>query len=91
MVRISDGSSYFGCTQEVVDKLKVGRNEVNGIDEVQKVVTIVLASLYDYEVSNEKCVKGECDKKVEEGLKHRVANPKLKAGGREEEGRKLLS
>ena len=53
MVRISDGSSYFERTQEVVDELKVGRNEVNGIDEVRKVVTVVLAMLYDGEVGDE--------------------------------------
>ena len=53
-------------------------------------VLIVLASLYDNKMCDEKRVKSKCGKKIEEGLKHRVANPKLKAG-REEEGRKLLS
>ena len=53
MVRISDGSSYFGCTQEVVDKLKVGRNEVNGINGVRLAVLIVLVSLYDNKMCDE--------------------------------------
>ena len=91
MVRISDGSSYFECAQEVVDELKVGRNEVNGINGIQLAVLIVLASLYDNEMCDEKRVKSKCSKKIEEGLKHRVANPRLKAEGREEEGRELLS
>ena len=91
MVRISDGSSYFERAQELVDELKVGRNEVNGINEIRLAVLIVLASLYDNEMCDEKRVKSKCGKKIEEGLKHRVANPKLKAEGREEEGRKLLS
>ena len=91
MVRISDSSSYFERAQEVVDELKVGRNEVNGINEIRLAVLIVLASLYDNEMCDEKRVKSKCGKKVEEGLKHRVANPRLKAEGREEEGRKLLS
>ena len=90
-MRISDGSSYFDCAQEVVDELKVGRNEVNGINGIRCAVLIVLASLYDNEMCDEKRVKSKCGKKVEEGLKHRVANPKLKAEGREEEGGKLLS
>ena len=91
MVRISDGSSYFERAQEVVNELKVGRNEVNGVDGIRLAVLIVLASLYDNEMCDEKRVKSKCGKKIEEGLKHRVANPKLKAEGREEEGRKLLS
>ena len=90
-MRISDGSSYFVRAQDVVDELKVGRNEVNGIDGIRLALLIVLASLYDNEMCDEKRVKSKCGKKIEEGLKHRVANPKLKAEGREEEGRKLLS
>ena len=90
-MRISDGSSYFERAQEVVNELKVGRNEVNGINGIRCAVLIVLASLYDNEMCDEKRVKSKCGKKVEEGLKHRVANPKLKAEGREEEGGKLLS
>ena len=91
MVRISDGSSYFDCAQEVVNELKIGRNEVDGIDGIRLTVSIVLASLYDNEMCDDKRVESKCGKKIEEGLKHRVANPKLKAEGREEEGRKLLS
>ena len=91
MVRIGDGGSYFECAQDVVDELKVGRDEVDGINGIRCAVLIVLASLYDNEMCDEKRVKSKCGKKVEEGLKHRVANPKLKAEGREEEGRKLLS
>ena len=91
MVRISDGSSYFERAQEVVDELKVGRNEVNGINRIRLAVLIVLASLYDNKMCDEKRVKSKCGKKIEEGLKHRVANPRLKAEGREEEGQKLLS
>ena len=90
-MRISDGSSYFERVQKVVNELKVGRNEVNGINGIRLAVLIVLASLYDNEMCDEKRVKSKCGKKIEEGLKHRVANPKLKAEGREEEGRKLLS
>ena len=90
-MRISDGSSYFERAQDVVDELKVGRNEVNGINRIRLAVLIVLASLYDNEMCDEKRVKSKCGKKIEEGLKHRVANPRLKAEGREEEGRKLLS
>ena len=90
-MRISDGSSYFECAQKVVDELKVRRNEVNGINGIRLALLIVLASLYDNEMCDEKRVKSKCGKKKEEGLKHRVANPKLKAEGREEEGRKLLS
>ena len=54
MVRISGGSSFFGSAQEVVDKLKVGRDEVNGIDGIRLAVLIVLASLYDNEMCDEK-------------------------------------
>ena len=90
-MRISDGSSYFERAQELVNELKVGRNEVNGINGIRLAVLIVLASLYDNEMCDEKRVKSKCGEKIEEGLKHRVANPKLKAEGREEEGRKLLS
>ena len=64
---------------------------MNGINGIRCAVLIVLASLYDNEMCDEKRVKSKCGKKVEEGLKHRVANPKLKAEGREEEGGKLLS
>ena len=91
MVMISDYSSYFECAQEVVNELKVRRNEVDGINEIWLAVSIVLAILYDNEMCDEKRVKSKCGKKKEDGLKHRVANPKLKAEGREEEGRKLLS
>ena len=90
-MRISDGSSYFECAQKVVDELKVGRNEVNGINGIRCAVLIVLASLYDNEMCDKKRVKSKCGKKIEEGLKHRVANPRLKAERRKEEGRKLLS
>ena len=54
MVRISDGSSYFERAQDVVDELKVGRNEVNGINGIRLAVLIVLASLYDNEMCDEK-------------------------------------
>ena len=91
MVRISDGSSYFERAQDVVNELKVGRKEVDGINGIRLALSIVLASLYDNEMCDEKRVKSKCGKKIEEGLKHRVANPRLKAEGREEEGRKLLS
>ena len=91
MVRISDGSSYFDCVQEVVDELKVRRNEVDCINGIRLALLIVLASLYDNEMCDEKRVKSKCGEKIEEGPKHRVANPKLKAEGGEEEGRKLLS
>ena len=91
MVRISDGSGYLDRAQDVVNELKVGRNEVNGINGIRLALSIVLASLYDNEMCDEKRVKSKCSKKIEEGLKHRVANPRLKAEGREEEGRKLLS
>ena len=90
-MRISDGGSYFECTQDVVNELKVGRNEVDGINGIRLALSIVLASLYDNEMCDEKRVKSKCGKKIEEGLKHRVANPRLRAEGREEEGRKLLS
>ena len=53
-MRISDGSSYFECAQEVVDELKVGRNEVNSINGIRLTVLIVLASLYDNEMCDEK-------------------------------------
>ena len=64
---------------------------MNGINGIRCTVLIVLASLYDNKMCDEKRVKGKCGKKKEEELKHRVANPKLKAEGREEEGRQLLS
>ena len=72
MVRISDGSGYLERTQEFVDKLKVGGNEVNGVNGIRSALLIVLASLYDNEMCDEKRVKGKCGKKIEEGLKHRV-------------------
>ena len=56
-MRISDGSSYFNRAQDVVDKLKVGRNEVNGINGIRCTVLIVLASLYDNEMCDEKRAK----------------------------------
>ena len=82
-MRISDGSSYFERAQEVVNELKVGRNEVNGINGIRLALLIILASLYDNEMCDEKRVKSKCGKKIEEGLKHRVANPRLKAEGRD--------
>ena len=91
MVRISDDSGYLDRAQDVVNELKVGGNEVDGINGIRGAALIVLASLYDNEMCDEKRVKSKCGKKKEDGLKHRVANPKLKAEGREEEGRKLLS
>ena len=51
-MRISGSGSYFVFAQEVVDELKIGRNEVKGINIVGKVVTVILASLYDDEVCN---------------------------------------
>ena len=90
-MRISDGSSYFERAQKVVNELKIGGNEVDGINRIRLALLIVLASLYDNEMCDEKRVKSKCGKNIEEGLKHRVANPKLKAEGGEEEGRKLLS
>ena len=38
MVRISDGSGYLERAQEVVDKLKVGGNEVKSVNGVGLVV-----------------------------------------------------
>ena len=51
-MRISGSGSYLNCAQEVVDELKVGGNEVESIDEIGKVVTVVLAILYNGEVGN---------------------------------------
>ena len=53
-MRISDGSSYFDCAQEVINELKVGGNEVNGINGIRLALLIVLASLYDNEMCDEK-------------------------------------
>ena len=64
---------------------------MNGINRVRLAMLIVLASLYDNEMCDEKRVKSKCGKKIEEGIEHRVASPRSKAEGREEEGRKLLS
>ena len=89
-MRISDGSSYFDCAQKVVDELKVGRNEVNGINRIRLAVLIILASLYDNEMCDEKRVKSKCGKKIEEGLKHRVANPKFEGGGKRRGGSKAF-
>ena len=47
--------------------------------------------LYNGEVGNKDWAKDECGKKIEEGIKHRVASPRSKAEGREEEGQKILS
>ena len=80
-MRISDSGSDFKCVQKAANELKVGGNEVNGIDGIRLTLLIVLASLYDNEMCDEKRVKSKCGKKIEEGLKHRVANPKLKAEG----------
>ena len=52
MVRISGGSSFFGSAQEVVDKLKVGRNELKGVNGFGTVFTVVLVMAYDGEVGN---------------------------------------
>ena len=70
-MRISDSSGYFGCVQKVIDELKVGRNEMKGIDEVWLVVVVIFEMVYDGEVHNKNCKKGRCSKKVEEGIKHR--------------------
>ena len=87
-MRISDGSSCLELVQKVANELNVRRNEVNGVNRVRLVVLIILASLYDNDVCDKNFAKSKCSKKVEEGLKHRVANSKLKAEGRkaEEEG-----
>ena len=94
VVRISDSSSYFECVQKVMNDLKIRRNEVNGIDEVQKVVAVVLVMLYDGEVCNKDGAESKGSDKVEERIKHRVANLRSKRAEErkaEEEGQKLLS
>ena len=42
VVRISSSSSYFGSAQEVVDELKVGGNELKGVNGFGTVFTVVL-------------------------------------------------
>ena len=86
-MRTSDGGSYFEHVQKVTNELNVKRNEVNGIDEVWKVVVVILVMLYDSEVCNKSCAKSKCSKKVEEEIKHRVANPKLKVERRKQKRR----
>ena len=69
-------------------------SDLNGIDEVQKVVAVVLVLLYDGEVCNKDSAESKGSDKVEERIKHRVANPRSKMAEErkaEEEGRKLLS
>ena len=63
------------------------------VRQSQKDVVVVLALLYDGEVRNKDCAKSKYSKKVEKGIEHRVASPKLKAEKRkaEEEGRQHLS
>ena len=78
-MRINDGSSYSKLVQKMANELKVGRNKVKSVNGVGLVVLIVLASLYNNKVCDKNCAKDKCGKKVEEGFKHRVANPKLKA------------
>ena len=86
-MRISDGSNYFECVQEVANKLNVRGNEVNGIDEVQKVVRVI----HDGEVCNKDSAKSKGGKKVEEGIEHRVANPKSKRAERGKQKRRVKS
>ena len=51
-MRISGGNSYFGSAQEVVDELKVGGNELKGVNGFGTVFTVVLVMAYDGEVGN---------------------------------------
>ena len=52
MVRISDSSSVFGSAQEVVDELKVGGNELKGVNGFGTVFMVVLVMAYNGEVGN---------------------------------------
>ena len=52
MVRISGGSSFFGRAQEVVNELKVRRNELKCIDGFRRVFTVVLVMAYDGKVGD---------------------------------------
>ena len=78
VVRISDRSGYFECAEEVANEMKVGGNEVKGIDIVQLVVTVVLEMLYDGNMRNKDSAKSKGGKEVEEGIEHRVTNPMSK-------------
>ena len=51
-MRISGGSSYFGSVREVVDELKVRRNELKGVNGFGTVFTVVLVMAYNGEVGN---------------------------------------
>ena len=53
-MRISSSSSYFGSAQEVVDELKVGGNELKGVNGFGTVFTVILVMVYDGEVSDDK-------------------------------------
>ena len=52
VVRISDNSGDSKHLEKIGKKLKVGGNELKSVDEIRKVVTVVLAMLYDSEVGN---------------------------------------
>ena len=51
-MRISGGNSFFGWRQEVVDELKVGENELKGVNRFRTVFTVILEMAYDGEVCN---------------------------------------
>ena len=52
VVRISGGSSVFRCVQGIAKKLKVGGNELKGVNGFGTVFTVVLVMAYDGEVGN---------------------------------------
>ena len=53
-MRISDDDGSLKHLKEFDKKVKIGGNELKGIDEVYEAVTVVLAMLYDGEMSDEK-------------------------------------
>ena len=52
MVRIRENNSELQYIQKVDKRLKVARDELNGVNKVREVVMVVLAMLYNGEMGN---------------------------------------
>ena len=89
-MRISDDDGSLKHLKEFDKKLKVGGNELKGVDEVYEAVTVVLAMLYDSEMSDENRTDNKCGKEVEEEIEHRVASPRSKGGAKKRGGSKAF-
>ena len=89
-MRISNDDGCLKHLKKFDKKMKVGGNELKGIDEVYEAVTVVLAMLYDGEMSDENRTDDKCDGDVDDEIEHRVASPRSKGGVKKRGGSKAF-